>query len=182
MLLFVSSVSPPALPAVSHVPHKILKRHLDGVVLTERAEDERRMMESRRPPVNRGTAHPPASTTERKLTCAGGQRISTGPIRGLALPCWRGGPGRARIEIPLSRFTHNHVTAYGRELCRRAAERGRLRCGGQVRRASRGLIVVDDDGVAVFTRNGENMTACSGTTSPMIDPVMVWGESMVDAP
>ena len=61
------------------------------------------------------------------------------------------------------------------------AERGRLRCGGQVRRAS-GLIVVDDDGVAVFTRNGENMTACSGTTSPMIDPVLVWGESMVDAP
>ena len=47
---------------------------------------------------------------------------------------------------------------------------------------SRGLIVVDDDGVAVFTRNGENMTACSGTTSPMIDPVLVWGESMVDAP
>ena len=46
----------------------------------------------------------------------------------------------------------------------------------------RGLIVVDDDGVAVFTRNGENMTACSGTTSPMIDPVLVWGESMVDAP
>ncbi len=52
----------------------------------------------------------------------------------------------------------------------------------EVQSTSRGLIVVDDDGVAVFTRNGENMTACSGTTSPMIDPVLVWGESMVDAP